>query len=96
MSHIEEGASLPYGDDRLFGEARFPTLSVASLSPTERHQMWLLMNAAATSGLTPGTTPDIFSIIHTPNDVSAKVDGTTVARMQRLTVALVKSLGRLP
>jgi len=76
MSHIEEGASLPYGDDRLFGEARFPTLSVASLSPTERHQMWLLMNAAATSGLTAGTTPDIFSIIHTPNDVSAKVDGT--------------------
>ena len=60
------------------------------------HQLWLRMNAGTSSGLTSGTTPDIFRIMHTANDVVAKVDAATLVRMQRLTVALVGSLSRQP
>jgi hypothetical protein len=83
---------LPYGDDRSFGNASRPTLSVGLLPPTEMHQMWLLMNAGVSGGLVPGTLPTIFRTIHTAEDVLAKVDGASIARVQRLAVALVRRL----
>ena len=49
--------SLPFGDDRSFGKAHVPTLSVATLPATQVHQMWLLMNAGADGHLVPGTVP---------------------------------------
>jgi hypothetical protein len=84
--------SLPNGDDRPFGAAKVPTLSVGSLPPTEVHQIWLLMNAGLSGGLVPGTLPTIFRTMHTAEDVLAKVDGATIARMQRLVTALVRRL----
>ena len=86
--------SLPPSDDRSFGAAQIPTLTVASLTPAETHQLWLVMNGG--HGLAPGTTPEIFRTIHTAGDVLAKVDPEGVARVQRLGVALVKNLSRTP
>ncbi len=85
---------LPNGDDRSFGKANLPTLSVGLLPPTELHQMWLLMNAGVSGGLVPGTVPTIFRTIHTAEDVLAKVDGASIARVQRLAAALVRRLSR--
>jgi hypothetical protein len=84
--------SLPYGDDRSFGLAHVPTLTLALLPATEVHQMWLLMNAGVAGGLVPGTVPPIFRTIHTANDLLSKVDGQSIARVQRLTTALVRLL----
>jgi Zn-dependent M28 family amino/carboxypeptidase len=82
--------SLPNGDDRSFGKANVPTLSIATITPTEMHQMWLLMNAGASGGLAPGTLPAIFRTIHTSDDVLARIDGVSIARTARLATALVR------
>jgi hypothetical protein len=82
--------SLPNGDDRSFGKANVPTLSIGMITATEMHQMWLLMNAGASGGLVPGTLPAIFHTIHTSEDVLAKVDGASIARIERLATALVR------
>jgi Zn-dependent M28 family amino/carboxypeptidase len=84
--------SLPMGDDRSFGRAHVPTLSVATITPVELHQMWLLMNAGAGAGLIPGTEPAVLRTIHTANDVLDAVDGETVARIARLIASVVRQL----
>ena len=85
-------ASMPPGDDRSFGKAGVPTLSIAMLPGTEVHQLWLMLLAGASSGLAQGTTPAILQTIHTAEDVIGKVDGASVARAQRLAVALIREI----
>lgn len=85
-------ARMPPGDDRSFGKAGFPTLSIATLPAAEAHQLWLLQHAGAASGLAQGTLPAIINTIHTPDDVVAKVDGAAMARTYRLAAALVRRL----
>jgi hypothetical protein len=85
-------AVLPRGDDRSFGKAGIPTLSIALLPALEAHQMWLMLSAGANSGLAPGTVPPIYRTIHTADDVVAKVDGASIARLHRFAVALVRHL----
>jgi hypothetical protein len=87
-------AGLPPGDDRSFGKAGVPTLSVATLPGAEAHQLWLMLHAGAGSGLAPGTTPAILKTIHTADDVIARVDGATIERAQRFAVALVRQIAR--
>ena len=89
-------ASMPPGDDRSFGKAAVPTLSIATLPGTEVHQLWLMLLAGASSGLAPGTTPAVLQTIHTAADVIGKVDGTSVARAQRLAVALIREIASAP
>jgi hypothetical protein len=48
-------ARLPRGDDRSFGLAKVPTLSIGMVSAVEAHQLWLLLQAGAASGLAEGT-----------------------------------------
>jgi peptidase M28-like protein len=83
---------LPPGDDRSFGKAGIPALSIALLPAVEVHQLWLLMHGGPQSGLAEGTKPAIMQTIHTPDDVLAKVDGASIARSQRLALALLRQL----
>jgi acetylornithine deacetylase/succinyl-diaminopimelate desuccinylase-like protein len=83
---------MPPGDDRNFGKAAIPTLSIAILPAAEVHQLWLLLEGGAKSGLAEGTAPAIMRTIHTPDDVPAKVDGAAIARMHRFAGSLVRRL----
>ena len=79
--------ALPNSDDRPFGKAGIPTLSIAVLPAEEAHQLWLLLEGA--NGSTP---PAVLRVIHTPEDVIEKVDAAAIARMQRFALALVKKV----
>jgi hypothetical protein len=83
---------MPPGDDRSFGRAKIPTLSVATLPAVEAHQLWLMLHGGANSGLAPGTVPAILQTIHTSADTLSKIDGASVARMHRLALALIRHL----
>lgn len=83
---------MPNSDDRSFGRAKIPTLSVAILPGIEVHQMWLLLNAGKESGLAAGFTPATLRTIHTAEDVVEKVDGASMARQLQLTRTLVRRL----
>lgn len=81
---------MPPGDDRSFGKAGIPTLSIAILPAMEAHQLWLLLEGGAKSGLAEGTVPPILRTIHTPDDTPARVDGAAIGRMHRFAAALVR------
>jgi Zn-dependent M28 family amino/carboxypeptidase len=83
---------MPPSDDRSFGRAKIPTLSIAQIPAAEVHQLWLMLHAGQTSGLAQGFAPAIFRTIHTAEDVLAKIDGATLARGQRLGLALLRQL----
>jgi hypothetical protein len=83
---------MPPGDDRVFTQRGIPTLSLAMLPAAELHQLWLMMNAGAESGLAKDTVPEIIRTIHTADDTIDKVDGKSVAHALRLATALVKAL----
>jgi Zn-dependent M28 family amino/carboxypeptidase len=85
-------ASLPESDDRSFGKAGIPTLSIAMLPALEAHQFWLFQNGDSASGLARGFVPAVWRTIHTTNDVVDKVDGASMARMHRFALALVRQL----
>lgn len=87
-------AQMPVGDDRPFGAAKIPTLSIAQLPALEVHQLWLLLHGGKNSGLAQGTQPTILRTIHTADDVVDKVDRATIERAHRLAVALVRLLPR--
>jgi hypothetical protein len=82
---------MPPGDDRSFGAKKIPTLSVATLPPTEVHQLWLSLFAKG-AGLAPGFQPSIFGTIHTTTDVPEKLDGGDMAMSQRLAVAVIRAV----
>jgi Peptidase family M28 len=82
-------AQMPPGDDRSFVGAGIPTLSLAILPAAEAHQLWLMMNAGANSGLAEGTMPAVLRTLHTPADTIDKVSGEAIARMLRVAQALV-------
>jgi hypothetical protein len=79
--------ALPNSDDRPFGKAGIPTLSIAVLPAAEAHQLWLLLEGVKGAAL-----PGVLQIIHTPNDVLDHVDGATIAMMRRFALALVKKI----
>jgi len=83
---------MPPGDDRHFVNAGVPTISIGIIPAVEAHQLWLMMNAGAASGLAPGAAPSIMRTIHTPDDVPAKLSEETMVRMQRFALALVRSV----
>jgi len=87
---------MPPGDDRTFGKAGVPTLSIGVLSAIEAHQAWLTFNAGAKSGLAPGSPLPIMTIIHHAADTIDKVDGATVERQARLAVTLVRAIAAAP
>lgn len=87
-------AEMPPGDDRSFVKAGVPTLSVAIVPAIEVHQLWLMMNARADSGLAQGTVPPILRTIHTPEDGPDKLNEDAMRRVQRFALSLVRSVAR--
>jgi hypothetical protein len=82
-----EFTRMPPGDDQSFGRARIPTLSIATLPGAEAAQLRQFLESGASSA-----PPAILQVIHTPQDVIAKVDGTSIARMQRLVLAVLRRM----
>jgi Zn-dependent M28 family amino/carboxypeptidase len=87
---------MPPSDDRSFGRVKIPTLSIAQIPAAEVHQLWLMLHAGQSSGLAQGFAPAIFRTIHTAEDVLARIDGATLARGQRLALALLRQLAVSP
>jgi hypothetical protein len=87
---------MPPGDDRSFGKAGIPTLSIAILPALEAHQLWLLLEGGAKSGLAEGARPAILGTIHTPDDTPARIDGAAIGRMHRFAAALVRHVSVPP
>lgn len=85
---------MPPGDDRPFVAAGIPTVSIARLPAVEAHQLWLLMNAGADSGLAKGTAPPIFRTIHTAEDTPQKINEAQMAGVLRFAVSLARALAR--
>jgi Zn-dependent M28 family amino/carboxypeptidase len=83
---------MPPSDDRSFGRAKIPTLSIAQIPAAEVHQLWLMLHAGPRSGLAAGFAPEIFRTIHTADDVLTKIDGATLARGHRLALSLLAQL----
>jgi hypothetical protein len=86
-------AEMPNGDDRSFGKAGIPTISMGHLPAVEAHQLWLMLNAGGQvrvgSGAGTGA-PAVLQIIHSPADTDDKLDGSTIGRVQRLAAALAR------
>ena len=87
-------AQMPPGDDRSFVKAGVPTISIGIIPAVEAHQLWLMMNAGANSGLAQGTAPSIIKTIHTTEDTPDKLSEETMSRMQRFALSLVRSVAR--
>jgi Zn-dependent M28 family amino/carboxypeptidase len=85
---------MPPGDDRSFTRRGVPTISVAMLPAVETHQLWLIMNAGANTGLAPGVTPPVLRTIHTSEDAASKVDEQTMTRALQFALSLVRNIGR--
>ena len=87
---------MPPGDDRSFVKAGIPTVSIAALPALEAHQLWLMMNGGARSGLAEGSVPAILQTIHTAADTPDKLDETTMTTMLKFAAALVRNVARTP
>jgi Zn-dependent M28 family amino/carboxypeptidase len=83
---------MPPSDDRSFGRAGIPTLSIAMIPAIEVLQLWLMQHGDRESGLARGSAPTAWRTIHTKEDVPEKVDGATIARMQRFALAFIRRL----
>ena len=87
-------AQMPPSDDRSFVRAGMPAISVAIVPAVDVHQLWLMMNAGANSGLAQGMAPSILRTIHTPEDGPDKLNEEAMLRVQRFAVSLVRSVAR--
>jgi hypothetical protein len=83
---------MPPSDDRPFVKISVPTLSLAILPALEAHQLWLMVNGGASSGLAQGTAPAIMRTIHTAADAPDKFKEEDAARMLRFMTALLRAV----
>ena len=83
---------MPPGDDRSFGKAGIPTLSIAILPAVEVDQLWLLLEGGPQPGLAEGTVPATVRIIHAPDDTPARIDGIAIGRMQQVAASLIRNV----
>ena len=73
-----DSENYPTGDDRSFRDADLPVVGIAFIPRLVAHQGWLILNGGENSGLRNGFLPEIFKIIHTPQDTIEKIDPATV------------------
>jgi Zn-dependent M28 family amino/carboxypeptidase len=85
-------AQMPPSDDRSFVRAGVPAISVAIVPALDVHQLWLMMNAGANSGLAQGMAPAILRTIHSPEDTADKLSEEAMRRVQRFAASLVRSV----
>jgi hypothetical protein len=73
-----DSAAFPPGDDRSFDAAGIPVISIAMLPRLMMYQTWLLINGGNDSGLERGFMPQLFKIMHTPEDNTGKIEPATL------------------
>ncbi len=86
---------MPPGDDRSFRAKDIPNISFAVLPEKQAHQLWLLMNGGAESGLAENFTPEILSLIHTSNDNIEHIDEDSVTLLLNHLENYIISLDRM-
>jgi Zn-dependent M28 family amino/carboxypeptidase len=84
----------PPSDDRAFSAAGAPVISLGFQDEIGAHQMWLAFNGGEANGLAEGFIPQVFRLIHSPEDTMDKVDPATVALAGSTYAALVERLDR--
>jgi len=89
-----EFPEMPPSDDQSFQQASVPAVSMAMMSETEAHQLWLYVNARKTSGLQSGFAPQLLRTIHTPADAPSLVEPRALAEAYRTVLALLARLDR--
>jgi Zn-dependent M28 family amino/carboxypeptidase len=82
----------PPSDDRAFSAAGAPVVSLGFQDQIGAHQMWLAFNGGEANGLAEGFIPQVFRLIHSPEDTMDKVDPATVAMAGATYAALVERL----
>ncbi len=82
----------PPSDDRAFSAAGAPVVSLGFQDEIGAHQMWLAFNGGEANGLAEGFIPQVFRLIHSPEDTMDKVDPATVALAGATYAALVERL----
>jgi aminopeptidase-like protein len=70
--------NFPPGDDRSFQRANLPVISIGFAPRLAMLQMGLLLNGGENSGLEKGFVPEVFKVIHTPEDNLGKIDPATL------------------
>ncbi len=73
-----DSANYPSSDDRSFQDANIPVVSLGSAPRLVMHQAWLMLNGGDNSGLEKGFVPQVFKIIHTPEDNLSKIEPATL------------------
>ena len=84
----------PPSDDRAFQAAGIPNVSLGMNGPISSHQLWLLLNAGADSGLRPDFVPDLLQVIHTSEDTMERVGPAAMAQVHDAVVGLVLELDK--
>lgn len=82
----------PPSDDRTFQAAGIPNVSLGMNGRISSHQLWLVLNAGADSGLRPDFVPDLLQVIHTSEDTMERVGRMAMAQVHDVVVALVLEL----
>jgi hypothetical protein len=93
-----EFPAFPPSDDRSFQAAGIANISIAMTPTADAHQLWLMLNAGASSGLRDGFVPGPLRVIHTVEDSPARLEpvalstgyGALLALVMRLDTELVR------
>ncbi len=85
---------MPPSDDISFQKAGIPVVSIATVPQLQAHQLWLVMNGGAESGLPKGFAPQVLRTIHTEGDTASLVDPDAMARVYRAVLSLIGRLDR--
>ena len=84
----------PPSDDRTFQAVGIPNVSLGMIDAIASHQLWLVLNAGARSGLRRGFVPDLLRVMHTAEDTIEHVSRAAMIRVHDAIVALVLELDR--
>lgn len=84
----------PPSDNRTFQAAGIPNVSLGMIGTTASHQLWLVLNAGAESGLRPDFVPDLLRVMHTAEDTIEHVSRVAMTEVHDAIVALVLELDR--
>ena len=82
----------PPSDDRSFAAAGLPVISIGVQPAADAHQMWLLMNRGAQSGMAQGVVPRVFRLIHTPDDNMTAIEPAAVVLASRMAFHMATEL----
>ena len=91
-----DSPNYPTSDDRSFQNANIPVVSVAMGPRLILYQFWLTLNGGDNSGLEKGFVPQVFKIIHSPEDNIGKIDPAALDLEYKLVLNTVLKLDAAP